>query len=147
MIKVKEYRGHIRNWNSLCKELGIDENLSRESREEAILIKAYETWGCDMAMHMHGNSLYFRIAFLCVTSDSAMVLIVTYCSVCNLTFCFLAILIVHIVRAMPIGKLISKYIITNIINAVSKSLFLRNNKHGSITMNIIHTTKSIKKVR
>ena len=54
MIKVKEYRGHIRNWNSLCKELGIDENLSRESREEAILIKAYETWGCDMAMHMHG---------------------------------------------------------------------------------------------
>ena len=54
MIKVKEYRGHIRNWVSLCKELGIDAGLSREAREEAILIKAYETWGYDMAMHMHG---------------------------------------------------------------------------------------------
>ena len=54
MIKVKEYRGHIRNWEALCKELGIDVSLSREAREEAILIKAYETWGHDMAMHMHG---------------------------------------------------------------------------------------------
>lgn len=54
MIKVKEYRGHIRNWVALCKELGIDAGLSREAREEAILIKAYETWGYDMAMHMHG---------------------------------------------------------------------------------------------
>lgn len=54
MIKVKEYRGHIRNWEALCKELEIDNSLSREAREEAILIKAYETWGCDMAMHMHG---------------------------------------------------------------------------------------------
>ena len=24
MIKVKEYRGHIRNWEALCEELGID---------------------------------------------------------------------------------------------------------------------------
>lgn len=54
MIKVKEYRGHIRNWKALCKELGLDASLSREAREEAILIKAYETWGYDMAMHMHG---------------------------------------------------------------------------------------------
>lgn len=54
MIKVKEYRGHIRNWKALCEELGIDVSLSREAREEAILIKAYETWGYDMAMHMHG---------------------------------------------------------------------------------------------
>ena len=54
MIKVKEYRGHIRNWEALCKELGIDSTLSREDRENAILVKAYETWGCDMANHMHG---------------------------------------------------------------------------------------------
>lgn len=54
MIKVREYRGHIRNWKALCKELGLDASLSREAREEAILIKAYETWGYDMAMHMHG---------------------------------------------------------------------------------------------
>lgn len=54
MITLKEYRGHIRNWESLCKELSIDSTLSRAEREEAILIKAYETWGYDMAHHMHG---------------------------------------------------------------------------------------------
>lgn len=54
MIKVKEYRGHIRNWEALCEELGIDKTLSREAREDAILIKAYEAWGYDMADHMHG---------------------------------------------------------------------------------------------
>lgn len=48
MIKVQEYRGHIRNWESLCRELGIDTGLSREEREEQILVKAYETWGCHM---------------------------------------------------------------------------------------------------
>ena len=54
MVKVKEYRGHIRNWEALCAELGIEKTLSREAREEAILVKAYETWGCKMADHMHG---------------------------------------------------------------------------------------------
>ena len=54
MIKVQEYRGHIRNWEALCGELGIDKTLSREAREDAILVKAYETWGYDMAKHMHG---------------------------------------------------------------------------------------------
>ena len=54
MINVREYRGHIRNWKALCRELGIDPALSREEREEQILIKAYETWGYDMANHMHG---------------------------------------------------------------------------------------------
>ena len=54
MITIKEYSGHIRNWEALCKELGIDVSLSREAREEAILVKAYETWGGDMANHMHG---------------------------------------------------------------------------------------------
>lgn len=54
MIKVQEYRGHIRNWKALCEELSIDGTLSREAREEEILIKAYETWGCEMAHHMHG---------------------------------------------------------------------------------------------
>lgn len=54
MIKVQEYRGHIRNWEALCKELGIDSKLSRKEREDAILVKAYETWGRSMADHMHG---------------------------------------------------------------------------------------------
>ena len=54
MITVKEYRGHIRNWESLCAELGIDKTLSREAREQEILVKAYEKWGYNMAHHMHG---------------------------------------------------------------------------------------------
>lgn len=54
MIKVMEYRGHIRNWEALCRELGIDAALSREARETEILVKAYEAWGCRMADHMHG---------------------------------------------------------------------------------------------
>lgn len=54
MIKVKEYRGHIRNWEELCERLGISLVLSREEREQEILVKAYETWGCEMADHMHG---------------------------------------------------------------------------------------------
>ena len=89
MIEVKEYRGHIRNWEMLCHELeiydalgfpteileneGADDSLeqgimaasvtempsenkvmTRREREEAILIKAYEKWGCDMADHIYG---------------------------------------------------------------------------------------------
>ena len=54
MIKVQEYRGHIRNWEALCERLGIAIDLPREEREETILIKAYETWGYEMADHMHG---------------------------------------------------------------------------------------------
>lgn len=54
MIKIKEYRGHIRNWEALCKQLDIDPALSRENREHTILVKAYETWGKDMANYMHG---------------------------------------------------------------------------------------------
>lgn len=54
MIEVKEYRGHIRNWEALCAELNIDTFLSREERENEILKRAYETWGCDMANHLYG---------------------------------------------------------------------------------------------
>ena len=54
MITVDEYRGHIRNWEALCEELNIDKSLSREERENEILVKAYEKWGHDMASHMHG---------------------------------------------------------------------------------------------
>lgn len=54
MIKVQEYRGHIRNWEELCERLEIALDLPREEREVAILVKAYETWGYEMADHMHG---------------------------------------------------------------------------------------------
>lgn len=54
MIKVQEYRGHIRNWEALCGELQIDKALPREEKERQILVRAYEEWGYDMADHMYG---------------------------------------------------------------------------------------------
>ncbi|MDD2980703.1 MAG: asparagine synthase (glutamine-hydrolyzing) [Hespellia sp.] len=54
MIKVQEYRGHLRNWEALCRELGVEDSLSRTEREKAIIVKAYEAWGNEMANHMHG---------------------------------------------------------------------------------------------
>ncbi len=54
MIEIKTYSGHIRNWKLLCKELDIDNSLSRAEREEAIIIAAYKKWGGDMANHIYG---------------------------------------------------------------------------------------------
>lgn len=54
MAEIKEYRGHIRNWNALCEELGIDKGASREKRETEILVKGYEKWGHSIADHLYG---------------------------------------------------------------------------------------------
>ncbi|MDO4621898.1 MAG: asparagine synthase (glutamine-hydrolyzing) [Eubacteriales bacterium] len=54
MTEIKAYRGHIRNWEALMAELEITGPLSREERENAILIKAYEKWGVEMADHFYG---------------------------------------------------------------------------------------------
>ena len=54
MIELKCYRGHIRNWEALCKELGLDSTMSREAREEAILLQGYAKWGKDIADHLYG---------------------------------------------------------------------------------------------
>ena len=54
MIKVLEFDGHIRNWKALCEEFGFDLTLSREEREEKIIIEAYKRWDKDMAEHLHG---------------------------------------------------------------------------------------------
>ena len=54
MIKICEYRGHIVNWRNLCDELGIRRELSREERENQILILGYEKWGHDIGEHLYG---------------------------------------------------------------------------------------------
>lgn len=54
MIKICEYRGHIVNWRSLCDELGISRELSREERETEILVHGYEKWGHDIGGHLYG---------------------------------------------------------------------------------------------
>ena len=65
MIEIKEYSGHIRNWAALCGELGVDATLPRREREEAILAAAYETWGGEMGLHLHGM-------FACALYDTAV---------------------------------------------------------------------------
>ena len=60
MIKVKEYRRSYKKLGRTCERLDIPLDLTREEREEQILVKAYETWGNEMADHMHG-----MFAFAC----------------------------------------------------------------------------------
>jgi Asparagine synthase (glutamine-hydrolyzing) len=59
MAEIHEYRGHIRNWKNLCEELGIGAGLSREERENAIIVKAYEKWGRSMADHIYGMFAFY----------------------------------------------------------------------------------------
>ena len=54
MTKLIEYRGHIRNWRELCEQLGVDNTLPRAERENAIVVKAYEKWGTEVADHFYG---------------------------------------------------------------------------------------------
>ncbi len=56
MIKVLEYKGHIRNFAKLIKELNIDESFIalREKREEQILIEGYKKWGKEIGNHLFG---------------------------------------------------------------------------------------------
>lgn len=54
MAELKTYKGHIRNWDKLCDELGIDKGLLREDREKEIILKAYEKWGKDIGNHLIG---------------------------------------------------------------------------------------------
>ncbi|MBR0171514.1 MAG: asparagine synthetase B [Lachnospiraceae bacterium] len=62
MIHVVIYRGHIRNHRALCETLGIDGALPRRQREEAILAGAYEAYGDQAGLHLHGM-------FACVLRD------------------------------------------------------------------------------
>ncbi len=54
MIQIQHYRGHIRNWESLCGALQINKTLSREEREAAILTKGYAAWGAQLPDRLYG---------------------------------------------------------------------------------------------
>ncbi len=54
MLHITHYSGHIRNHKALCEELSIDAGLPRREREEAILLAAYQTWGKEVGLHLHG---------------------------------------------------------------------------------------------
>lgn len=53
-IEIRYFSGYIRNWKSLCVELGIDPSLSRAEREQEILKQAYAKWQLDMMSHIFG---------------------------------------------------------------------------------------------
>ena len=52
--QIKYFSGYIRNFKTLCSQLGISLPLSREEREEQILTKAYEKWGIKMTDRLYG---------------------------------------------------------------------------------------------
>ena len=53
-VQIKYFSGYIRNWKKLCNELDIALPLSREQREQQILVRAYEKWGIQMMEHLYG---------------------------------------------------------------------------------------------
>ena len=56
MIEVKAYAGLIRNHKELADELGVCTNgMTREEREGALVVAAYERWGTDMGNHINGQ--------------------------------------------------------------------------------------------
>lgn len=52
--RLLTYRGHIRNHEELCAQLGVDHSLPREEREKATMLAAYKKWGSDMGSHIYG---------------------------------------------------------------------------------------------
>ena len=52
--KLLTYRGHIRNHEELCAQLGVEHSLPREEREKATVLAAYKKWGSDMGEHIYG---------------------------------------------------------------------------------------------
>ena len=53
-VKVSYFSGYIRNWRSLCDELGVDTSLSREERELRIIEQAYLIWGVRLTERLCG---------------------------------------------------------------------------------------------
>ena len=39
MIELKEYKGHIRNWDNLCSELNIEKDQEAKNREREIILQ------------------------------------------------------------------------------------------------------------
>lgn len=56
MIKVIEYKGHIRNFSELFNELNIDKCYlsDRKQREELIITEGYKKWGKKIGNHLYG---------------------------------------------------------------------------------------------
>ena len=56
MIELKAYAGLIRNHKELASELGVCTNgLTRDQREQRLMVAAYERWGTQMGTHINGQ--------------------------------------------------------------------------------------------
>ncbi len=56
MIELKAYAGLIRNHKELSLELGVfTDDMTREQREGALMVAAYERWGVNMGTHINGQ--------------------------------------------------------------------------------------------
>ncbi len=53
-VQIRYFSGYIRNFKSLCEQLGIEPGLSRKEREEEILKRAYKKWKLEIAAHLYG---------------------------------------------------------------------------------------------
>ncbi len=53
-VKIRYFSGYIRNWRSLCSELGVNPELNREQREEEILKAAFSKWRMEMMSRIYG---------------------------------------------------------------------------------------------
>lgn len=53
-VQIRYFSGYIRNYKKLCAELNVALPLSRDEREQQILIKGFEKWGTDIPMHLYG---------------------------------------------------------------------------------------------
>ena len=56
MFELKTYAGLIRNWRELGVELGVAvDGMSREEREKALVVAAWEKWGEQAGAHINGQ--------------------------------------------------------------------------------------------
>ena len=55
VMRVLMYHGYIRNRNSLCRQLGVDNIGTREEIEKNILIEGYKKWGKEVVNHVFGS--------------------------------------------------------------------------------------------
>ena len=57
-IELRCFSGYIRNYKKLCAQLGLDDSLPREKREEAIIRSAYAEWGLGLTSHLCGAFVF-----------------------------------------------------------------------------------------
>lgn len=53
-VEIRYYTGYIRNYKSLCSELGVNPSVGREQRERELLTAAFLKWRAELTEHIYG---------------------------------------------------------------------------------------------